>query len=64
MIVYVDNYLGGDVIIRENGILLWNEIDNYKKYLDYPTTSHYYNIKCVLNFIKDIKRKDGALRHF
>ena len=57
MIIYVDKLVANDLLLRTSGLLIWSQTDDYKKFFDYLSTSHYYNARCTFNFINQVKRR-------
>lgn len=57
MIIGVDTFDGQDVMIIEDGLMIWDGVDNCKRYFGYLTRSHYYSIRHISSFINRVKRK-------
>lgn len=50
-------FTDGEIMIREDGIFIWNDLDDVKKHFKRLVVSHYYSAKGVSIFIKKVKRK-------
>jgi hypothetical protein len=46
-----------DIIIKRDGILIYYDLDYWKKYIYYRAKSHYYDFRFKLNFLKQVERK-------
>ncbi len=50
-------FTDGEVMIREDGIFIWNDLTDAKKHFERLVVLHYYSAKGVSIFIKKVKRK-------
>ena len=57
MEIRVNPFGGQDLTIMKNGLMIWSDVDSYKKYFGYLSRSHYYNARCTFNFINQVKRR-------
>ena len=50
---------GNTVTVNQmmSGLIIWDQSNDYKKFFDYLSTSHYYNVRCTFNFINQVKRR-------